>query len=973
MKQVFLRIFIVLFIASPKLFGQTFTHVSKENWVNEQLNNMSIDQKIGQMLMLRAHSNKGPEHAAALEKLIKKYKIGSLCFFQGDPVKQAQLTNQFQDASAIPLIIAMDAEWGLGMRLPKSTISYPRQLTLGAIKDTDLIYNMGKQIAYELKRLGVQLSFSPVVDINNNPQNPVINNRSFGEDRYEVTAKSIAYMKGLQENGIIACAKHFPGHGDTDTDSHYALPRILHTKERLDSIELYPFKHMIQQGVKSMMIAHLEIPALDNRPNRPTTLSKKVVTDLLQNELGFSGLIVSDAMEMKGVSAHFKPGVAEAEAILAGNDILCLPLHVDKTIAAVKTYIKNGLFSEDRLNKSVRKILAAKYDLGLYIKPQVLINELEEDLNSLKGQALKGQLFEQAITLVKNDSTAIPYEQIHEKRFATLGIGGTEQTPFQDRVSSFVQAKHFNLSKNASSAVYKSLLKDLKKFDKVFVFTHNMSKYASKNFGLNQQTRNFIEALGDKTEVVWIIFGSPYAAKYSKNIKNVIVSYTDDPIMQDRTAQALFGVFDIRGHLPVSVDTLYKKGWGIHKSSLQRLGYALPEQFNMSSDTLIKLDSLVDDMIKNKAAPGCQILIARRGRVVYHKAYGTHAYDPGKPVLLDDIYDLASITKVAASTLSVMKLYNERKMDINGTLCDYVIGIDTTDKSEIKLKDALAHHAGLTSWIPFYKQTLDDSKRKKKPLDKYYRKSLQDSFSIKVAENLYMRNDYKDSIWHQIVDSDLRANTNYKYSDLGFYCLKEAIEVEGQSSLDLFTQEHFYKPLGLYRTVFNPLNTISKKNIVPTEKDQYFRNQTIHGYVHDMGAAMLGGVSGHAGLFSNSYELGVIMQLLLNKGNYGGKQYFSSTVVDTFTTRFEGSTRRGLGFDMKELDSNKRINMSHLASESTFGHLGFTGTAAFVDPEKEVIFIFLSNRTYPTMNNRKFGRKNYRPKAQTIMYKSILE
>lgn len=950
--------------------GTKIPKVTQERWVKSKLDSMSLDEKIGQLMMIRAHSNLGIDHIKNVESLIEKYHVGSLCFFQGDPMTQATLTNKYQKLSKIPLLIAMDAEWGLGMRFPETTISYPRQLTLGAITDNREIYNMGKRIAYELKRIGVHLNFAPVADVNNNPLNPVINNRSFGEDRYNVAAKSLEYMRGMQESGVIACAKHFPGHGDTDTDSHLDLPIIKHNRARLDSIELYPFDLLVDRGVKSVMVAHLSVPSLDPRNNMPTTLSAPTIQGVLREEMGFTGLIITDAMEMKGVTKHFSPGQAEAEAIRAGNDILCLPVDVPKAFGYIKKYIEEGKISIEQIDESVTRILNAKFEAGLFARPQIALNQLMEEINDNKGLAIKSQLLEKAITLAKDSDNKIPFQDVSQKRYATLSIGDGK-TVFQNRCESYVPSKNLSIPYQSNTSLHSAILNELENFDRVIVSLHKMSKYANRNFGINQMTLDLLEKINEQNEMTLVVFGSPYSLSLLSKYPTILMCYTDDEIMQDRAAQALFGVFDIRGRLPVGSTESLQFGDGVQRAGLKRLGFSFPEEVDMYSDTLDNIDEIVEEMIERRAAPGCQILVARSGRIVYQKAYGQHTYNGGKKVSNTDLYDVASITKVASGTIATMMLDDHGQLDIDGTLTPFHPSIDTSNKRDIVIRDMLAHHAGLVGWIPFYTKTIDLKSKRDKPKPQYYRKNIQDSFSIPVANHIYMRNDYIDTMYHEIIMSDLRNNTNYKYSDLGFYFVKMIIENISGKSLDVFVQDNYYRPLGLFRTGYNPRTFIPLNEIVPTEEDKYFRNQKIQGHVHDMGAAMMGGVSGHAGLFTTSYELGVIFQMLLNGGHYGGKEFVSPEIIKKYTTRYPGSTRRGLGFDMKELDTRRTLNMSELASESTFGHLGFTGTCVFADPENDLIYIMLSNRTYPSMRNNKFGRYNYRPRIQSVVYEAL--
>ncbi len=942
----------------------------REAWVTEKLNSLTLEEKIAQLMMIRAHSDKGQDHIDQVKKLVKEHKVGALCFFQGTPEKQAKLTNTYQGLADIPLLVAIDGEWGLGMRFKKDVISYPRQLTLGAIHNNHLLYEMGRQVGYDLKRIGIHLNFAPVVDVNNNPSNPVINNRSFGEDKENVSVKAYEYARGMEDVGVMACAKHFPGHGDTNVDSHYDLPILHFDRQRLDSLEIYPFSYMIKKGISSIMVAHLSVPALDNRANRPTSLSRRVVTNMLRDSLGYDGLIITDGMEMEGVTKHFPPGVAEAEAILAGNDIICLPRDAVAAIKAVKKYVEEDIIQEDQIDESVRRILRKKYDCGLQYRPRIVLNDITKDLVNEKGLSLKSQLFSEAITLVSDTKNLIPFINIDTVQYASIAIGSSKKTEFQKRLDSYASVDHFQSSKDLTTLGMEATIDKLKTYDRVIISLHDMSKYERKQFGVTRKTRQFIDRLSKETDVFLVLFGSPYALTYFQNNPEIIVSYTEDSIMQDRTAQAIFGAQDIRGRLPVSSGK-HQYGQGEQRISLGRLGYAIPFEVGMKIDSLRKIDAIVEEMIKKKAAPGCQVLVAKDGKIVWNKAYGKHTYEGGKQVQLDDMYDVASITKIAASTVSIMKLYDQGKIDLDGTLSTVIPEIDTTNKKDQTIREMMTHHAGLAAWIPFYAQTIDPESKKRKALRSYYRMIPSDSFNIQVANNLYLRNDYPDSIWQKILVSDLRSNKKYRYSDLGFYFMMKVIEHNGGVTLDKYVQDQFYNPLGMTLTSYNPKDRYSIKKIVPSEKDAYFRNQVIQGHVHDMGAAMLGGVSGHAGLFSTSEDLAILMQMLLNGGNYGGTYYFSPQTVMEFTTRYKYSTRRGIGFDMKQLDLSKYENMSEYASPSTFGHLGFTGTCAFVDPEHNLVYILLSNRTYPTMENNTFGKKNYRPRIQSAIYLSM--
>lgn len=943
----------------------------EDHWVDSVFQTLSADARIGQLFMIRAHSDLGPDHIAKVKSEIEEYKVGGLCFFQGTPEKQVELINQYQTMSSVPLMVAVDAEWGVGMRFKEATINFPRQLMLGAIQDNDLIYQMGREVGHQLTRTGVQVNFAPVVDVNNNAANPVINTRSFGEDRYNVTSKSYQYMKGMQDVHVMACAKHFPGHGDTDVDSHLDLPVIKHDLNRLDSIELYPFRVLSKEGVGSMMIAHLSVPALDDRPNRPTTLSRNTVTDLLRKRLKFQGLTFTDALEMKGVTKYFEAGQVEAEAILAGNDVLCLPEDLGAALKTIKNYVSSGKIQQSQIDESVKRILRAKYRLGLNRFEPIPTENIRADINNAQAKALKRKLIQEALTLVRNQENLLPFQEIGQMKMASLSLGATEETKFQERLASYSEMPQFQLSKKAEAKDYEVMLKQLSSQEVVIVGLHDMSQYASRNFGLEQAQLDFLYELNQKTKVVLTVFGNPYSLKYFDRFEWVMCAYDEDEDTQDLAAQGLFGVFSIRGRLPITASRRSTFNAGHITPKIFRMGFAIPEETGLNSDTLQLIDDIIQEAIDARATPGCVVLVAKDGKVVFEKAYGFQTYNRKQPVKVDDIYDLASVTKVAATTLSMMKLQEEGQVDVNQPINYFLPELDQTNKKGKLIKDIMAHHAGLIGWIPFYEQTITKSKRNPQPLSQYYHAQADGQFTVEVAKNLYLRQDFVDSIWQQVYQSDLRTKTNYRYSDLGFYMLAQVIQRQTGSSIDQFVQDQFYKPMGLHRISYHPLEKYDLQSIAPSEQDNYFRRRLVRGYVHDMGAAMLGGVSGHAGLFSDARDLATLMQMLLQGGYYGGHQYLKAETIHSFAERHPRSTRRGIGFDMLELDPNRSPNLATEASPNTFGHLGFTGTAVWADPDNDIVYVFLSNRTFPHMNNNKLHKMDTRPRVQSVIYRAM--
>lgn len=973
-------IFLCLFILTTFLYVQpVLSTTANQNdsvqsaWVDSVLTSLSLEEKIAQLMMIRTYSNKDAVYYAKVEETIQKYNIGGLCFFQGGPVRQANLTNKYQEIAKTPLLIGLDAEWGLGMRLD-STYDYPYQMTIGASGDNNIVYKMGAEIARQLKMIGVHINFAPVVDVNNNPANPVINRRSFGENREIVTAKGIAYMKGLQDNGIIATAKHFPGHGDTDADSHYTLPSIKHQKERLDSIELYPFKHLINSGLEAVMIAHLFVPELDNSKNTPTTLSNEVVVSLLKEEMNFKGLVITDALDMKGVTSYHKSGEIEVKAFLAGNDILLLPQDVKIAIAAMKEAVVNKIISEQDITDRCQKILESKYKVGLASYKPAITDSLYEKLNNVNNELITRGIYESAITLVSNENKLVPIRKLDTLKIATLSIGSPEINAFQDMLGNYCKVDNFNVLHSISNNKAKELQKKLSAYNLIIAGIHNTNNSPKKNYGISKQTIALINSLADSTKVILAVFASPYSlGQFSDpdKFESIVMGYQDEKLSNEIAAQIIMGSIEATGKLPVIAHTQFPAGTGLASTSLQRLGYTIPEEVGVSKTDLDQIDSIALNCIKKEAAPGCQILVAKDGKVIYSKSFGYHTYKKGDFVKNTDLYDLASVTKIAATTLSVMKLSDEKKLDVDHKMVWYLPYLRGTNKEDMIIREMMTHQARLQPWIPFYLNTIEDGK-----LDKeLYAKSLSKDFTIKVADKLYIRGDYKYAMFDSIVTSKLRMKKKYKYSDLGFYMLKQAIENLTNTPLEKYVETKFYKPLGLQTMCFNPLEQYNPKEIVPTENDRYFRKQLLKGYVHDPGAAMLGGVSGHAGLFSNANDLAIIMQMLLQGGEYGGTSYLKWNTVHQFTKlQFPlNENRRGIGFDKPEPEDKDLGPTCESASDNSFGHSGFTGTYVWADPDYELVYIFLSNRVNPDANNTKLIKLNIRTEIQQVIYDAIIK
>lgn len=938
---------------------------AEDKWVDSVYNQMPLNERIGQLFMVAAYSNKNEEHYSGLDKLISDYKIGGLIFFQGGPKRQIKLTNRFQSKSKLPLFIGIDAEWGLSMRLD-STYRFPWNMTLGAIRDLKLIEKVGEQMGKETKRMGIQFNFAPVIDINTNSLNPIIGNRSFGEDKKNVTDRAIALMTGVQNQGVFSTGKHFPGHGDTSTDSHHTLPVVNFSRERIENVELYPYKRMFDEGLESVMVAHLAVPSLEPREGYPTSLSYNVVTNLLQKELQFDGLIFTDALNMKGASNFKKPGDIDLEAFLAGNDILLFPENVPVAIDKITQAYNDSLISDDRIAQSVKKILHYKFKAGLNKYKPTDSNNIISDINPPSNNALQYELYENAVTVLKNDDDILPIKNL-EKKIAYVKLG-------DDVNSSFVNTlkKYTEVTEVEEKSIDTLNLK-LKEYDLVIVGFHKSDK-AWKKHDFTDKELLWIQEIAKKNKVILDVFAKPYSllpiTDFSE-IEGLIVSYQNNDIAQEVSAELIFGAIEAKGILPVSINTNFKFNDGLSTEKIDRLGFSAPENVGMSSEKLAQIETYAKKAIDGKMAPGMQILVARKGKVIYQKSFGYHTYNKLTKVQNSDIYDVASVTKMVSTLPNVMQLYDKGKVNLDSKLGDMLSVFKKSNKDSISFKELLSHNARLQAWEPFYKQTLDADKC---PADKYYSLYFKKGFSKQVAENLYIRDDYHDTIMKKIVDSKLLDKKEYKYSDFTFIILKDYLEKTTGKSLDQLSSEHFFKPLGMNNTMYNPLRKFDISVIPPTEEDTYFRHVTVQGYVHDMEAAMEGGIAGHAGIFSNTMDIAKMMQLFLNKGSYSGKQYFSPETFDVFNTRYfeKQGSRRGLGFDKPQL--GKEGPTCGCVSNSSFGHTGFTGTMAWADPETEIIYVFLSNRTYPDSNaSNKLSKENIREDIQKIIQEAIIK
>lgn len=973
MKRLFVFSIILLWhtaINAQRFYEQT---PAAKQWVDSVFKKLDKKERIAQLIVVRESSRDGNGKPIFFDSLvtnyIKKYNVGSLCLFQGNPVEQADYINKYQSIAKTPLMISIDGEMGLGMRMTDSVMKFPDQLTLGALNDAALVNKIGIAIGQQCKREGIQVDYAPVVDINNNPNNPVINFRSFGEDKYKVALFGTEIMKGMQSQGVMATAKHFPGHGDVAVDSHLDLPVINKSIDQLDSLELYPFKQLFKEGVGSVMIAHLSIPAIDTTSHLPTSLSVKNVTELLRNKLGFKGISFTDALEMQGVAKFYPGSDASLQSLIAGNDMLCLPGDIDGSIKRIAKAIKKGILDKKDMNARVKKVLLAKYHLGLNNLQPVNTTNLTTDLNTAVP-GLRKDVAEHAITLLRlTQPSLLPLKTNASVAYLGLGLsaGNTLASLLQQQYHADAYYLGYKDSSTKADSIYQALLT---KYDVVIIGLHKFNKYPANNFGISAAAVNLINAVQRVKPTITMVFGNPYAVKNVETAPNLMACYEDDAIFQQAAFDWLQGKFAARGSLPVTVGNYFHYGFGIMDSTA--LPVATPESVGMNSAALSVIDSIANDAIAKHATPGCVVLVAKDGKVVLNKAYGYMSYDSTEPASTSGVYDLASVTKISATTVSVMKLYEEGRLDLNKTLGDYLPWVRGTDKAGLSIEKILLHQAGLNAFIPFYRETIDTATGKPKP--GFYRAVPDELYNVRVADEMYMRHDWLDTIYKRILQSKLGPADKYVYSDNDFIFMGKVVQQITGMPLDVYARETFYKPLNMASTTFKPLEHTPVNMIAPTEKEKYFRLQQIRGDVHDPGSAMFGGVAGHAGLFSDAYDLAKLYQLLLNGGELNGVRLLKKETIDYFTAYHSNISRRGIGFDKPEKDNatSKDPYPSKYCSPLTYGHTGFTGIGVWADPKYNLLYIFFSNRVNPDGgDNLKLSHLSVRSNIFDAVYKSL--
>ena len=934
----------------------------QQKWVDSVYQGLSLDEKIGQLFMPMVFSERDSAHYNQTLNLVKNEKVGGLVFSLGGPVGQSQWLNSFQSHAKTPLLVAMDAEWGVAMRLD-SVKAFPWPMTLGAVKDSVLIRAIGKRMGEQEKRLGIQYSFSPVLDINTNANNPIIGNRSYGSSNERVSRQALAIMQGHHDAGVLTSGKHFPGHGDTSQDSHKTLPTVNFSADRINTIELAPYKALIEKGLSSVMVAHLNVPSI-TKEGLPTSLSSDVIQGLLKRDLGFKGLIVTDALNMKGVSEYSKVDNIDLTAFLAGHDLLLISNNIYEGINAIKNAYRKGKVTEARLAYSVNKILRAKYKVGLAHYKPVITKNLYEDLNTIEDQSLYTEAIGKAITLLKNSNSILPLKTT--SKIGHIALGDAAANTFVNQLDKYGS---FDLIKDLTA---QNAIEKTKALDTLIVSFHRSNDTPWKASSFNKEEVQIIAALAKTKTLILDVFVKPYALKSLEKINGIdaiLLSYQNSEESQRLSVDAIFGAQALSGRLPVDVSETFKEGDGIDLKTPIRFGYAAPNSLGFSDTKLLALDVLAKVAIDSMMTPGMQILVARKGKIIYQNNFGFHTYKKKQAVTDSDLYDLASLTKVLGTLPLVMQAFDKGILSLSTKVSDLLPSWKNSNKSDLNLKQMLSHYSRLWPWIPFYKETLN---KKGFPKKSMYQSEASKNFSLPVAKNLFLASNFEEEMYTQIEQSELIDSLQYKYSDLPYYIIKKYFEDTTGIPYDQYVRTNVFAPLGLKTIGYKPLDRFDASQIVSSEIDTYFRHSELDGFVHDMGAAMQDGVGGHAGLFGNAYDVASVMQMYLQGGYYNGVQLIKPETIAAFNTCYycEEGNRRGVGFDKPQLEG---INGSTCGcvSKTSFGHSGYTGTYAWADPEKEIIIVILANRTFPN-DDFTFSKSNIRTRMQALVYEALI-
>ena len=927
-----------------------------EKWVNAQFKKMTKEERVAQMMVIGVSPRVPGEKLDSLKRIVKDYNLGGLIFHEMSRKDYVSLYNTFNTLARTPLLMTIDGEWGLGMRLD-GVRDFPQSMALGAVTDLNLIYEYGKETARQMKAAGVHVNFAPVLDVNDNPLNPVIYRRSFGETPEHVAAYALEYTRGMEEGGVLSTGKHFPGHGSTHDDSHKKLPVVSKSLEELKACEFKPFIEYINAGYGGMLTAHLNMLAVDDS-GLPTSFSNKAINQLLKGEMGFEGLIFTDALSMEGAVVKGSRSVA---ALKAGNDVLLMPLNPPAEIDSVLVAVKRGEISQKLIDEGCKKMLRFKYALGANERRMLDLATMEKEVFNAQGELLNRTLTASSITVAKNDNDILPIKSLDKRNIAVVSLGDVNgvTSMFQSRCEMYSKTGKFVYMKGAMLDV---LLEKLQPYNTIIV-----GVYASDD----SYVQAFEAITNQCKDVVPVFFCKPYdAGKYKNGVsqcKTAVIAWESNELAQDYAAQTIYGGNGAKGVSSITIDGVAKIGDGV-KYDAFRLGYTVPEEVGVSSDMFAKMDKLVNRCLRSGAFPGCQVLVARNGKVICNKNYGYLDYESGIPVTTNTLYDLASVSKATGTLPGIMKACDDGLMNVDEKISVYVPGMRRTDRENLTLREFLYHETGYIPSLPIYKIMTDGNKQLRTDL---VSKIRNEKYNIQIGDSLFVSEAAYDTIMNRAYTIELKPDKKTRYSCVNFCLLMDAEQYATNISHDEYVTSNFYAPLGAWHTTYRPLNKFGRADIAPTEYDSYMRDQLVWGYVHDETNAFAGGVAGNAGLFSNANDLAKLCQMWLNGGVYGGERYLSEQVVKQFTTERSPNSRRGLGFDRVPSNPEQYSPTCDEAPSETFGHLGFTGTVFWVDPTNDLVFIFLCNRVNPTRDNEAFNKIDVRPNLFKYVYESL--
>lgn len=958
-------VFIVLCAISP-LYGQS----EKSQWVDSVFNTLDLYGKVGQILMIPADSYADPQTLEKITTQIKKFKIGGIVFTKGGPVSQAKITNYFQQQTAVPLLIGMDAEAGLGA-VVDSAIRFPSPIMLGAIRDDSLLFFLGAEIGKQLKELGVHINFAPTSDLSTSfdEKNGALHN-SYGQNLNTVAAKVVAYQNGVKSRNILSVAKRSPDYGllvkDVQIGNQGNQNLNPFAETPADSNRLLPLVQLFNHGADGVVTTYKPGLVFSDEKNVFSTTSSVISGAMpliysggnMKRQLKFDRLVFSLIPDIQ-LKKKPKTGDPQVLAFKAGNDVLLFPKNPGTTVRRLRKVIRKDKALQKQLDESVRKILAAKFDAGLHQKNVISTENLVARINTTAAAALQSALLERSVVVVKDDQQILPIKQLENVSFASVSIGEEKENLLTSYLSKYTPFTHYQLQLVDDTI---GLAQQLLQYNIVVVALYPGAS------GIEKEYQSLLQKLSSHNKVIVVNFNSPATLTVVEKLPTLIQAFTDHSQIQQYIPQLLFGSKKADGALPVSINEHIKQGQGIQTSLLQRMGYSTPEAEGLDSKTVNNISKIAFEAIDQKAAPGCQVLIARHGKIVYEESFGSQTYENKIPINDQTIYDLASVSKVMGTLQAVMFLQEKGLIDIYKKVSVYLPELLNTNKKDIVLKDVLTHQSGLAPFLLLWPQTVkDDTVRAH-----YYSTIKNEHYPLQVAPDLFASHVIQDSIWQWVLKSEMltkppRTPYTTRYSDLGFMILHRLVERLVNQPIEDFLSQNLYEPLGAGTIGYLPLTRFPASQIAPTEIDTLFRKTTVVGTVHDERAAMLGGVAGHAGLFGNGIDLIKLGQMLLQKGRYGGQQYYRPETIELFAQKqFENSTR-GLGW-AKPGDSSSPS--SRYESPQTFGHTGFTGTCVWIDPEFDLVFVFLSNSRFPNRSG-KLNTTNIRSRIQDTIYQSI--